>query len=81
MPKWTAPSEGMPDVYAGERVLVIVMERATDRDPIKPRLVTLEATEDGWRAVEDMYAGYTTFDGVLWTTEKNLCQIAEIIAR
>jgi hypothetical protein len=79
MPKWMKPAEELPDVYAGDRVCIIVMERESAGKPIKPRLVTLEATEDGWDAIEDLYQGYTPHDGVLWSTEKDICGIVEAL--
>jgi predicted RNA-binding Zn-ribbon protein involved in translation (DUF1610 family) len=80
MARWMKPTEEMPKVEAGDRVLIIVRERLRVGSPLFNRLVTLVATEDGWEALEDAYYGYTPHDGVLWTTEKDLCQIGTVLA-
>lgn len=79
MPKWTKPTEALPDVYAGDRVCIIVMEREHAGGPIKPRLVILEATEDGWDSLEDVFQGYTPHDGILWSTEQDICAVVEAL--
>jgi predicted RNA-binding Zn-ribbon protein involved in translation (DUF1610 family) len=65
MARWMKPTEEMPKVEAGDRVLIIVRERLRVGSPLFNRLVTLVATEDGWEALEDAYYGYTPHDGVL----------------
>ena len=79
MPKWTKPSEGLPEVEDGDRVIVIVQHQSKWSD--KPKLVfsavILEATEYGWEDPDD--TGYTPADGVLWTTERDLCGVAEFL--
>jgi hypothetical protein len=74
-PKWMKPTEEMPDVLCGDRVCIIVMEVLPGHKRPSPRLVTLIAKEDGWDAIEDVYSGYTPYDGVLWSTEKDICGI------
>lgn len=77
MPRWMKPTEEVPDeVEVGDRVCIIVVETMPGRKKPSPRLVILEATEDGWESMDDVYAGYTPQDGVLWSTEKDICQIA-----
>ena len=77
MPKWTKPSEGLPEVEVGDRVIVIVHKRSRWTDPVTFAAVILEATETGWQDAED--TGYTPEDGVLWTTEKDLCGVAAML--
>lgn len=80
--KWMRPSEEMPDYESfdvGDRICGIVVEIFRGEQRPRPRLVILEATEDGWHAIEDFYDGYTPRDCVLWTTEKDLCQVAAIV--
>lgn len=76
MPKWKKPSEAFPEVYVGDRVIVIVEEVNPRTAKIGFRLVVLEATEDSWDSIDETYDGYTPEDGVLWTTEKDLCAAA-----
>jgi len=79
MPKWTKPSEGHPECYAGDRVVLIVQECAPHTTRLENRIVILEATEDGWRCDDPTYAGYGIEDSVLWSMEKDVCQIADIV--
>ena len=76
MPHWRKPSEELPEVEAGDRVAIIVYEACPHSKAMQFRIVMLEATEDGWTSPDDTYGGYTPEDGVLWTTEKDLCGIA-----
>ncbi len=76
MPKWTKPSEALPKVETGDRVIVIVHEVNPRTAKFCFRAVVLEATEDSWYSIDETYHGYTPEDGVLWTTEKDLCGIA-----
>lgn len=78
MPRWSDPQKEYPAVEVGDRIVVIVMEREHAGAPIRPRLVILVAREFGWDAIEEMYQGYTPNDGALWSTEKDVCQIASI---
>lgn len=81
MPRWTKPSEGMPErVCVGDRVAIIVRERLFEGQPLFNRLVLLEATEDGWRSIEAVYSGYSIGDGVLWSMERDICQIADLVS-
>lgn len=79
MARWMRPSEEMPDVEAGDRVLIIVVERQYANARLQPRLVILEATEDGWTSLDEVYVGYTPADGVLWSLEKDVCGIARAL--
>jgi len=79
MPKWMKPQEEMPDVEAGDRILVIVREREEVESPLENKLLILEATEDGWFSPDPDYAGYSVTDGILWSAEKDVCQIANIV--
>lgn len=64
MPKWTRPSEGLPQCDVGNRILLIVIERLDRRSIRKtPRLVILERTEIGWTSPDAVYAGYSVEDG------------------
>lgn len=76
MPKWTKPSEGLPEVDAGDRVIVIVEEADPRTVKTQFRAIILQAAEIGWEATDETYIGYTPEDGVLWTTEDSLCGIA-----
>lgn len=79
MPKWSKPSEELPECEAGDRVLLIVCERETSRSPFRPKMVILEATEDGWYSPDETYTGYFPSDSVLWAYEKNVCEIAHAL--
>ena len=78
MPKWTKPSEGLPECECGDRVVVILREREHARAPLKPRLIILEATEHGWNSPDELYVGYSPEDGELWSMESDVCQIANV---
>lgn len=80
MAKWMKPGEQMPEVSAGDRVAIIVVERLRPQSKKVARLVVIEATETGWHCEDDTYSGYTIYDGVLWSLESDLCGIAEIVA-
>lgn len=78
MPKWTRPTEGLPECEAGDRVVLIVNERLDRRSLRKTRrLVILEATEVGWMSPDMVYAGYTPHDAEFWSMERDVCQFAE----
>ena len=79
MPKWTKPEEGIPDVEAGDRVLVIIVERDPVRDRYLPRLAILEATETGWTCSDETYSGYTIEDCSLWSLESDVTGIVRAI--
>ena len=79
MARWMKPSEEMPEIEAGDRVLIIVVERPHANALLQPRLVLLEATEDGWTSPDETYGGYTPGDGVLWSLEQDVCGIARAL--
>lgn len=79
MAKWMRPSEEMPKVWVGDRILCIVAERDKVGSPLKARLVVLEATEDGWKSPDPTYSGYTVEDAVLWSPEDSVTAIARNI--
>jgi hypothetical protein len=79
MIKWTRPEDGLPKVWAGERVAVIVIERPQATLPLQAYLVVLTATEDGWRSDDPTYNGYTPEDGAFWVTEHDLCGFARVL--
>lgn len=79
MAKWTRPSEGLPKVWAGDRVAVIVVERPAAGCPLRPFLILLTATEDGWVSDDPTYSGYTPDDGAFWATESDLCRFAMVL--
>ena len=82
MPKWTKPSEGLPEVDVGDRVLVIVVERLDRRSLRKtPRLVILERTETGWMSPDMVYAGYTPEDGEYWSLERDVCSFVGYVGK
>ncbi|WP_230679034.1 hypothetical protein, partial [Streptococcus pneumoniae] len=63
MPKWTKPTEELPeDFYVGDRVLGVLNEWNPRTKKIERRIVILEATESGWRCDDDTYAGYSIHD-------------------
>lgn len=72
---WHTPDE-QPNCEAGDRIVIIVNERAHANGPLMGRLVILEATETGWFSPDDYYAGYTLGDGVFWAYERDVCQAA-----
>lgn len=79
MPRWMKPSEELPDVSVGDRIVIIVREREREGWPLQNRLVILEAKEDGWTSPDEFYAGYSVHDGLLWSTEKDICGIADVV--
>ena len=80
MPKWMQTSEEIPEeVEVGDRIVIIVNERPYAGAAIRRRLVILEATEDGWDSPDDTFAGYTPQNGLLWATEKSICEIATVV--
>ena len=78
MAKWTKPSEGLPECNVGDRVVVILAERETERHAILPRIVVLNCEESGWSCDDAFYSGYTPSDGVLWSLESDVCQVAYV---
>jgi len=71
--KWHSPSEELPDtLYAGDRVLIVTMERERADWPVRPELVVIRAEENGWSCRDEVYDGYGPTDGVAWITEKEL---------
>ena len=81
MPKWTPPTESLPDDFcAGDRILGILCERNPKTLKFERRLVILEATEDGWRCDDDTYAGYSIHDCEYWSTEKDVVKFAEMMS-
>ena len=79
MPRWAKPSEELPELECGDRVLVIIMERPRFGGHIAPRLIILEAVEDGWSCEDDTFNGYSPEDGVLWSLESDVCQIVHVL--
>lgn len=78
MAKWMKPSEELPDCDCGDRVVGIVRYREHKRGKLLPHVVVLVAEENGWRDVED--AGYDIHDCELWTLERDLVQIADVVS-
>lgn len=79
MPKWTKTADELPSDYeADDRLLLIVAERPDQYSHIAPRLVILEATENGWYSPDSMYAGYTPADGILWAWEEDVADVARV---
>ena len=76
--KWWRPCELQPEIDCGDRVLGIVREREFVEKPPRCRLVILEATEGGWRDIEDQ--GRSLFDCELWANEDDVVQIADVIS-
>lgn len=79
MPKWMKPTEELPELDAGDRVVIIVRERPYAGANLRNRLVIIEATEDGWRCDDDTYDGYSIHDGLLWSLERDVCGIADAV--
>lgn len=80
MPRWMKPTEDMPECEAGDRILCIVAEVIDQRvkPTATPRLVILEATETGWESPDPTYGCYTVEDCILWSYERDVCQIAYV---
>lgn len=78
MAKWMRPEEEQPVVYAGDRVIGIVRYRDNGEQRVKAHIVILIATETGWKDVEDN--GHSLHDCELWTLEKDLVSIADVVA-
>jgi len=70
------PEEEHPVVDAGDRVIGIIRDREHAAASLKPRIIVLTATEDGWKEQD----GYTLNDCELWTLEKDLVGIADAVA-
>lgn len=80
MPKWTKPSDGLPEgMDCGDRILGVVRERNPKSLRFERRLVILEATETGWHCADDTYAGYSIHDCEFWSTEKDVLMFAKIL--
>lgn len=79
MARWMKPEEEMPEVEVGDRILLIVVERAWEKAPLMPRLVILEAEDESWTSPDPTYVGYSPEDGVLWAHEKDVCAIAHAL--
>lgn len=77
MPRWMRPEEEMPKCDAGDRVIGIVRCRDRRDGPIVLHVVVIEATEDGWDDLTDN--GYTVEDCELWSMERDVVQIADVI--
>ena len=82
MAKWTKTTESLPGddlpLCAGDRVIGIARWREWSAGPMQPHIVILEATEDGWKDMEGN--GNSIHDCELWTLEKDLVQIADVIS-
>lgn len=80
MAKWMQPSEEMPDCLPGDRVLMIVRERLNGSDKMEDCLIILDYLGgDRWGNSGGAYDYYGPEDGLLWTYEKDLVKIAEIV--
>ena len=77
MARWMRPEEELPSVDAGDRVIGIVRYRDNGEPRVKPHIVILIATETGWTDVEDN--GHTLHDCELWTLERELVMIADLV--
>ncbi len=53
---WVKPDEQLP-LEAGDRVFVVVNERAYEGGPIVPRIIVLIAQEYGFIAEDETYSG------------------------
>ena len=70
---WKQPNEPLPEnFYAGDRIAIIVVERAHACAPLRPRVVMLTALESGWTPDDEVYSGYGPQDGVAWAAERDL---------
>jgi hypothetical protein len=75
---WQAPNAVYPDdILNGDRIVIIVRERPSAGQPLRDRLVILEATETGWTSPDPYYTGYSPGDGIAWARERDLCIVAE----
>lgn len=72
MSRWMKPEEEMPVCEVGDRILLIIMCRLRQGDPMEPHLDICTATEDGWESE----SGWTPEDALLWSNEKDVCGIA-----
>lgn len=74
---WHKPTDPLPtNLYVGDRIALIVVERAHACAPLKPFIVMLTAGESGWTADDPTFNGYGPTDGVAWATEKDLLAAA-----
>jgi hypothetical protein len=75
--RWNKPTDPLPENFCvGDRLLIVVAERKTHCEPIRPFLVVIEATETGWRCDDDTFNGYSKDDGVAWACEREVLKDA-----
>lgn len=80
MPKWTKPSDGLPEgIEVGDRILGVVHERNPRTLRFERRMLILESTETGWHSPDETYAGYSIHDCEYWSTEKDVLMFAKIL--
>lgn len=77
MARWMKPTEEYPVCDCGDRVVGIVRYREHERGELRPHVVVLVATENGWRDTED--GGFSIEDCELWTLERDLVRIANVV--
>lgn len=77
MANWTKTSDSLPKCELGDRVIGIVRYRENVLAPIAPHIVVLVALRSGWYDVEDN--GHTIHDCELWTMERDLVGIADVM--
>lgn len=65
--KWH-PAGKSPVCEVGDRILGVVMERATSASPLRERIVVMEAAESGW----DGGDGYIPEDCARWAYERDV---------
>lgn len=75
--KWKRVDDEWPAGNVGDRIVLIVSEREAPENRKVPRLVILEAVDDGWTSPDPMYAGYDPEDGIVWTWERSIIGTAE----
>jgi hypothetical protein len=71
---WHKPADKLPECYTGDRIVGIVRYRENPRHPIRPHVIVLVATEDGWD--DDAQTGYGPEDCELWAYERDVIAVA-----
>lgn len=69
---WKNPTDSLSsDFYVGDRIVIVVDEVVPPSVKKSLRLVILESTETGWYSPDDIYCGYSIYDGICWAYEKD----------
>ena len=67
---WRKSNDILPDeLYCGNRIVSVVLERKDYSSELAERLIILECTETGWISPDPTYGGYSLRDCVRWVPE------------